>query len=79
MFPLRLTGITPRAGPNGDIELVDNAGTVLGDIPAPFMEDSNFDAQSGEPAISHAVAFSIDELGNGRYALRLVADLRMDP
>jgi hypothetical protein len=74
VFPLRLTGITPRAGPNGDIELLDEAGTVLGDIPAPFMEDSNFNAQSGEPATSHAVAFSIDDLGTGQYALRLVAD-----
>ncbi|WP_162602676.1 LamG-like jellyroll fold domain-containing protein [Streptomyces spongiicola] len=72
-FPLDVTGLTPRIADNGDVEFTDADGEVTATIPHAFMEDSDVDRRSGDPARSGAVAYALTTV-DGRPALRLTAD-----
>ncbi|WP_052311592.1 MULTISPECIES: LamG-like jellyroll fold domain-containing protein [unclassified Actinoplanes] len=73
VFPLRLTGLTPRMTADGSVDLVDAAGKVLASFPHGSMKDSKFDPQTGDMAHSSAVTMSLITIG-GKPALKVVAD-----
>ncbi|MFY1672501.1 LamG-like jellyroll fold domain-containing protein [Plantactinospora sp. WMMB334] len=67
LFPLRLTGLTPRLV-DGEVRLVDGAGTVRAVIPAGFMTDA-----AATPALSTGVDYRLVTVSGGP-ALEIVAD-----
>ncbi|GFJ92634.1 RHS repeat-associated core domain-containing protein [Phytohabitans rumicis] len=73
VFPLRLTGLTPRLTASGEVELVDKLGEIVAWIPHGFMVDSKVDARSGDPARSEAVSYELVRRGSG-WDLVVTAD-----
>ncbi len=74
VFPLTLHGLAARLTTGGDVQFVDAKGTVVQTTPAAFMTDSKFDPQSGEPALSRAVSYSLVDLPDGGTGLKMTAD-----
>jgi len=68
VFPLRLTGLTPRMEADGAISLVGGDGAVKLVIPHGTMYDS-----ARENAVSDAVRYELVEAGSA-LALKMVAD-----
>lgn len=58
-FPLRLKGLTAKIV-DGQVVLADRDGKERGRFPRGFMTDSNVDARTGDPALSHGVKYQID-------------------
>ncbi|MEV4659073.1 LamG-like jellyroll fold domain-containing protein [Micromonospora sp. NPDC049301] len=73
VFPLRLTGLTPRLTAAGSVELLNADGKAVAWFPHGSMQDSKVDPRSGAPAESDAVTFEIITV-DGAPALRVVAD-----
>ncbi|TNH22815.1 hypothetical protein FHG89_28290 [Micromonospora orduensis] len=73
VFPLRLTGLTPRLTAAGSVELLNADGKAVAWFPHGSMQDSKVDRRSGAPAESDAVTFEIITV-DGAPALRVVAD-----
>ncbi|MEV6345208.1 LamG-like jellyroll fold domain-containing protein [Actinoplanes sp. NPDC051851] len=73
VFPLRLTGLTPRMAKDGSVELVDADGAVKASFPHGSMKDAKFDEQSGEMTHSSKVEMSLIQV-DGAPALKVVAD-----
>ncbi|WP_410814556.1 LamG-like jellyroll fold domain-containing protein [Micromonospora sp. 067-2] len=73
VFPLRLTGLTPRLTATGSVELLDAGGKAVAWFPHGSMQDSKVDPRSGAPAESAAVTFEIITVDDAP-ALRVVAD-----
>ncbi|MFJ6166014.1 LamG-like jellyroll fold domain-containing protein [Micromonospora orduensis] len=73
VFPLRLTGLTPRLTATGSVELLNADGKAVAWFPHGSMQDSKVDRRSGAPAESDAVTFEIITV-DGAPALRVVAD-----
>ncbi|HEX6682770.1 MAG TPA: LamG-like jellyroll fold domain-containing protein [Candidatus Limnocylindrales bacterium] len=48
--PWRSGSLTPRTTPDGEIDLVDGAGKVRGQMSKAYMWDATIDPRSGEPA-----------------------------
>ena len=74
VFPVQLIGLAMRLEKDGSVSLLDGSGTVVGVVPAPYMQDSSLDTASGEPALSDKVSYSIVSLSGGGQALRVDAD-----
>jgi hypothetical protein len=72
-FPLRLTGLRAQMADNGDVVFVDDAGTQRAYVPAGFMVDSKFDANTGEGARSDGVTYSVTMV-NGEPVMRVQLD-----
>ncbi|WP_203904805.1 ricin-type beta-trefoil lectin domain protein [Virgisporangium aliadipatigenens] len=74
-FPLTVQGVTPRLdAESGAVLFVDDeTAEVRGSIPAGFMYDSAIDPRSGDPATSHAVAYSLHN-ADGTWTLRVDLD-----
>src|SRR6266566_3192607 len=73
VFPLRLTGLSPRAAADGAVELTSPAGAVVARVPRGYMRDSSANRRSGGPAESSAVAYQLVTSG-GSPALRISVD-----
>ncbi|PZG00164.1 Teneurin-1 [Micromonospora deserti] len=73
LFPLRLTGLTPRLTDDGSVELLNGAGTAVAWFPHGSMQDSKVDPKSGAPAESANVRFELVTVDGGP-ALKVVAD-----
>ncbi|WP_340558852.1 DNRLRE domain-containing protein [Streptomyces sp. GSL17-111] len=73
-FPLSLDGLTPTLDEDGSVELRDADGTPRAVVPTPWMEDSATDPDSGEPAISDAVSYRLEQRSGGRWDLLVVVD-----
>ncbi|WP_430498449.1 LamG-like jellyroll fold domain-containing protein [Micromonospora trifolii] len=73
VFPLRLTGLTPRLTTAGSVELLNADGKAVAWFPHGSMQDSKVDPRSGAPAESDAVTFEIVTV-DGAPALKVVAD-----
>ncbi|MFV2117301.1 LamG-like jellyroll fold domain-containing protein [Streptomyces sp. Act-28] len=73
LFPLDVTGLTPRVADDGDVEFVDADGEVIATIPHAYMEDSKVDPRSGDAAQSRAVTYELTTVDGGP-ALRMTAD-----
>ncbi|WP_434739682.1 LamG-like jellyroll fold domain-containing protein [Micromonospora sp. SH-82] len=73
VFPLRLTGLTPRLTVDGEVELLDADGKAAAWFPHGSMQDANVDPHSGAPAESSGVTFELITVA-GAPALRVVAD-----
>jgi hypothetical protein len=58
--PWRASGLAPRAGANGAIDLVDSKGTVRGQMSKAYMWDATVDVRSGEPARKVPVDVTLD-------------------
>ncbi|GAB3955626.1 DNRLRE domain-containing protein [Streptomyces sparsus] len=71
-FPLTLDGLRPELDEDGSVLLRDEEGEVRAVVPTPWMEDSSTDPASGDPVISDAVSYSLEERGEG-WALRVTA------
>ncbi|MFB8183276.1 LamG-like jellyroll fold domain-containing protein [Streptomyces sp. NPDC055966] len=74
VFPLHLTGLTPRVAANGNVEFTDAHGAVKETIPHGYMEDANRGKVSGEGAISTGVTYSLTTASDGTPALRVSLD-----
>ena len=72
-FPLELEGVTPRLSESGAVELVSGDGSVVGLIPAGYMEDSKRDPGSGDGAYSEAVRYALLPRAGG-WDLEVTAD-----
>ncbi|WP_433609895.1 LamG-like jellyroll fold domain-containing protein [Dactylosporangium sp. CA-139114] len=73
VFPLRLDGVTVRAGEAGAIEVVGKDGKVAAVIPNGIVHDSKFDQQSGGFEQSTEAQYTLIE-SNGRPALKVSVD-----
>ncbi|MFC3503111.1 LamG-like jellyroll fold domain-containing protein [Micromonospora krabiensis] len=73
VFPLRLSGLTPRLTASGSVELLNADGKAVAWFPHGSMQDSLVDPRSGAPAESDAVTFEIITV-DGAPALKVVAD-----
>jgi RHS repeat-associated protein len=74
LFPLDLTGLTPKLETGGSVALVDAAGTVRAHIPHGLMRDSTFDAKSGQFTTSRGVDYALTTAADGRPALKVTID-----
>jgi len=72
VFPLTLSGLTPRLAADGSLELVDAKGQVKIQVPLGYLEDAAVDA-SGAGAMSHAIRFELTEVAGGP-ALKVILD-----
>ncbi|MEH1092231.1 LamG-like jellyroll fold domain-containing protein [Micromonospora sp. CPCC 205739] len=73
VFPLRLSGLTPRLTAQGSVELLNADGKAVAWFPRGFMQDSKVDPKSGAPAESDKVVFELVTVG-GAPALKVTAD-----
>ncbi|WP_203734089.1 ricin-type beta-trefoil lectin domain protein [Paractinoplanes durhamensis] len=73
LFPLKLEGLTPKAQPDGSIDLLTAAGAVAMRVPQGYMQDSKVDPASGAPAESSKVHYELTTV-DGSPALRVTAD-----
>ncbi|MEX0790253.1 MAG: DNRLRE domain-containing protein [Actinomycetota bacterium] len=73
VFPLQLKGLTASINQAGDVVYQDSAGVERARTPHGFMFDSKIDPNSGEPAISFGVNYSLIPHGKGT-ALEVVLD-----
>ncbi|WP_169454359.1 LamG-like jellyroll fold domain-containing protein [Catelliglobosispora koreensis] len=71
VFPLNLTGLTPRLTAAGHVELLDVQGKVAMEIPRPWMEDSAPVNERGERPKSYDARYELTTL-DGRPALKLI-------
>jgi hypothetical protein len=73
LFPLKLKGLTASVDELGDVVYKDSSGKERARTPKGFMYDSKIDRQSGEPAHSDQVSYSVVPYGNG-FALQIQLD-----
>lgn len=64
-LPLRTKGVTARRTDDGNTELVDNAGAVIGAVPATDMWDANVDAAAAVPTRRVPVAQQVTPVPDG--------------
>jgi len=73
LFPLVLSGVSPSIDTTGAVVFTDAQGRVRAHVPAGLMVDSNRDRQTGAPARSDKVRYSLEPYGSG-IALRMDLD-----
>ncbi|HEY2672806.1 MAG TPA: LamG-like jellyroll fold domain-containing protein, partial [Rugosimonospora sp.] len=73
VFPLHLQGLSARIGDDGSVQYVDASSAVVETTPTAFMQDSNYNPQSMEPAASHAITYQLTTVDGGP-ALEMTAD-----
>jgi RHS repeat-associated protein len=73
-FPLHLNGMTAKQAADGSIQLVDAAGTTVGEIPAGYAYDSRINPVSGEPQSTHAIAYTLQAAPGGGQQLVVTLD-----
>ncbi|NUS16386.1 MAG: hypothetical protein HOY69_34165 [Streptomyces sp.] len=74
VFPLRLSGLSPRLASDGGVEFTDASGTVRETIPHGFMEDSARGSVSNEGAMSTGVTYGLTATADGAPALQVSLD-----
>lgn len=72
--PLRTTGLSTRADDEGNTDLVDAAGAVIGSIPAAEMWDTEVDSRSGDHAKRRKVGKQVRAKAAGAAEIQLDAD-----
>ncbi|MFI6154414.1 LamG-like jellyroll fold domain-containing protein [Kitasatospora sp. NPDC051170] len=74
VFPLRLQGASASLDADGSVHFTNPAGTLLGRMPAGWMQDSNFAPNTEEGVISGGVAYELVQLPGGGQALKVKLD-----
>ncbi|MFJ9779914.1 LamG-like jellyroll fold domain-containing protein [Amycolatopsis sp. NPDC101161] len=73
VFPLSLTGLTPRIETDGSVSLLDGAGAIRQRIPRGYAFDAKVDPVSGVPATTYAVGYELTQVA-GKPALKVTLD-----
>ncbi|MFE2914382.1 LamG-like jellyroll fold domain-containing protein [Kitasatospora indigofera] len=73
VFPLDLTGLTPKLNAAGGVDLQDATGKTLEEIPAAYAFDSKIAPVSGERGTTHAVSYEL-VTDAGKPALKMTLD-----
>lgn len=68
------TDLVARTVKDGSIEFLDDNTNTIFTLPKPYMTDSNYNLESGEPQKSENVKFEVEKVENG-YLLDVTADL----
>ncbi|PEJ57977.1 hypothetical protein CN692_10825 [Bacillus sp. AFS002410] len=68
-----LTDLTASIDENGNIQMKDEQGKKVFELPKPYMSDSKIDEQTGDTVTSDKVKFEIEKIENG-YKLTVNAD-----
>ncbi|MFD1674143.1 polymorphic toxin type 8 domain-containing protein [Alicyclobacillus fodiniaquatilis] len=72
-FVVNDDGLTPKIQTDGSILFEDSKGNTVFTMPAGYMQDSNIDPQTDEPAESNAVKYSISTV-SGKTILTVSVD-----
>ncbi|GAA0232729.1 RICIN domain-containing protein [Saccharothrix mutabilis subsp. mutabilis] len=75
-LPLRTKGATPQRKDDGNTDLVDASGAVIGSVPKPEMWDARRDEKAGQPLKRVAVGMELAP-GLARAAGQAVTDLNL--
>ncbi|MEV4411366.1 LamG-like jellyroll fold domain-containing protein [Catellatospora sp. NPDC049609] len=73
LFHLDMQGLSASIDPNGSVVLRDAGGKSRITIPAGFMQDANFDRETGDFTRSDAVTYELVTV-DGKQALRVTPD-----
>lgn len=70
-YEVRTQGVGLTEGDNGTISVVDEDGTVISHLAAPYAEDSDFHPRRGEGARTHDISLALTQIAIDSYLIQL--------